>query len=178
MRDDEKFEIIRALDLLPHIAGASWAMLWFRINEVKNPTKEEFREKTVEYFSKIQPLLKSFEDIQKCIEIYDSNRFLNHFPKVEIIKGDAIKTIPKYIKNNPSLVVSLLYLDFLLYEPTKIAIEKFVPKMPKGSLLVFNLIGEKNWPGPTKALLDNLNIKKLKFKKFSFDPYVHYAVIE
>ena len=32
MRDDEKFEIIRALDLLPHIAGASWAMLWFRIN--------------------------------------------------------------------------------------------------------------------------------------------------
>jgi hypothetical protein len=122
--------------------------------------------------------IKSFEDIQKCIEIYDSNRFLNHFPKVEIIKGDAIKTIPKYIKNNPSLVVSLLYLDFLLYEPTKIAIEKFVPKMPKGSLLVFNLIGEKNWPGPTKALLDNLNIKKLKFKKFSFDPYVHYAVIE
>ena len=122
--------------------------------------------------------IKSFEDIQKCIEIYDSNRFLNHFPKVEIIKGDAIKTIPKYIKNNPSLVVSLLYLDFLLYEPTKIAIEKFVPKMPKGSLLVFNLIGEKNWPGPTKALLDNLNIKKLKFKKFSFDTYVHYAVIE
>ena len=50
--------------------------------------------------------------------------------------------------------------------------------MPKGSLLVFNLIGEKNWPGPTKALLDNLNIKNLKFKKFSFDPYVHYAVIE
>ena len=62
MRDDEKFEIIRALDLLPHIAGASWAMLWFRINEVKNPTKEEFREKTVEYFSKIQPLLKSFDN--------------------------------------------------------------------------------------------------------------------
>ena len=44
MRDDEKFEIIRALDLLPHITGASWAMLWFRMNGVKNPTKEEFRE--------------------------------------------------------------------------------------------------------------------------------------
>ena len=54
MRDDEKFEIIRALDLLPHISGASWAMLWFRMNKIKNPTKEEFREKTVEYFSKIE----------------------------------------------------------------------------------------------------------------------------
>ena len=77
MRDDEKFEIIRALDLLPHIAGASWAMLWFRINEVKNPTKEEFREKTVEYFSKIQPLLKSFDNKKEFEEInqYMKNRF-------------------------------------------------------------------------------------------------------
>jgi len=119
----------------------------------------------------------SFNDIKKCIELYDSNRFLNHFSKVEIIKGDAVKTIPKYVKNNPSLVVSLLYLDFLLYEPTKIAIENFIPKMPKGSLLVFNLIGENNWPGPTKALFDTLVTKKLEFKKFTFDPYVHYAIL-
>ena len=77
MRDDEKFEIIRALDLLPHIAGASWAMLWFRINEVKNPTKEEFREKTIEYFSKIIPLLESFDNKKEFEEInlYMKNRF-------------------------------------------------------------------------------------------------------
>jgi len=121
--------------------------------------------------------IDSFNDIQKCLEIYNSNRFLNHVPKVEIIKGDAVKTIPKYVKNNPSLVVSLLYLDFLLYQPTKIAIENFIPKMPKGSLLVFNLIGENNWPGPTKALFDTLDIKKLEFKKFSFDPYIHYVIL-
>ena len=62
MRDDEKFEIIRALDLLPHVIGASWAMLWFRINKIKNPTKEDFRKKTIEYFDKIEPLLKSFNE--------------------------------------------------------------------------------------------------------------------
>ena len=77
MRDDEKFEIIRALDLLPHITGASWAMLWFRIKEVKNPTKEEFREKTIEYFSKIIPLLESFDNKKEFEEIteYIKNRF-------------------------------------------------------------------------------------------------------
>ena len=88
MRDDEKFEIIRALDLLPHIAGASWAMLWFRINEVKNPTKEEFRNKTIEYFSKIQPLLESFDNKKKFEEInhYIKNRFENE--KKLIKSGD------------------------------------------------------------------------------------------
>jgi len=77
MRDDEKFEIIRALDLLPHVAGASWAMLWFRINKIKNPTKEEFRKKTIEYFDKIEPLFKSFQENQDFEDInqYMQNRF-------------------------------------------------------------------------------------------------------
>jgi hypothetical protein len=96
MRDDEKFEIIRALDLLPHIAGASWAMLWFRINEVKNPTKEEFREKTVEYFSKIQPLLKSFDNKKEFEEInqYMKNRFENE--KKLIKSGDNNEVEKRY----------------------------------------------------------------------------------
>ena len=88
MRDDEKFEIIRALDLLPHITGASWAMLWFRINGVKNPTKEEFREKTVEYFNRIEPLMKSFETKKEFEDInqYMQNRFENE--KKLIINGE------------------------------------------------------------------------------------------
>jgi len=88
MRDDEKFEIIRALDLLPHIAGASWAMLWFRINEIKNPTKEEFREKTIEYFNRIEPLMKSFETKKEFEDInqYIQNRFENE--KKLIISGE------------------------------------------------------------------------------------------
>ena len=96
MRDDEKFEIIRALDLLPHIAGASWAMLWFRINEVKNPTKEEFREKTMEYFSKIQPLLKSFDNKKEFEEInqYMKNRFENE--KKLIKSGDNNEVEKRY----------------------------------------------------------------------------------
>ena len=96
MRDDEKFEIIRALDLLPHIAGASWAMLWFRINEVKNPTKEEFREKTIEYFSKIQPLLESFDNKKQFEEInqYIKNRFENE--KKLIKSGDNNEVEKRY----------------------------------------------------------------------------------
>ena len=69
MREDQLFEIERALDLLPHIAGGSWAMIWFRMKGIKNPTKEEFREKVVEYFKMLEPLVnvypqdKNFEEI-------------------------------------------------------------------------------------------------------------------
>ena len=48
MRNDERFEIERAFDLLPHVVGCSWASIWFRMNEIKKPTREEFREKTIE----------------------------------------------------------------------------------------------------------------------------------
>ena len=53
MRNDERFEIQRAFDLLPHVAGSSWAVIWFRMKGIKKPTREEYREKTLEYFEKI-----------------------------------------------------------------------------------------------------------------------------
>ena len=73
MRNDERFEIERAFDLLPHIVGCSWASIWFRMKGIKNPTREEFREKTVEYFKKIEPILvfpneDQFQEIQRYIE--------------------------------------------------------------------------------------------------------------
>ena len=73
MRNDERFEIERAFDLLPHVVGCSWATIWFRMNGNKKPTREEFREKTIEYFKVIDPIFDSypkeekFQAIQKYI---------------------------------------------------------------------------------------------------------------
>lgn len=122
--------------------------------------------------------IDSYEDLKKCIELYDSNRFLNHIPKVELIRGDATKTIPKYIEDNSATVVSMLHLDFVLYEPTKTALEQFVPRMPKGAIIVFNLLGDTmHWPGTTKALLDTIGINNLEIRKFSFTPYTQYIIL-
>lgn len=62
MRDDEKFEIERAFDQLPHVVGASWAVIWFRFNGIKNPSREEFQEKVLEYFDLLNPLFDSFQN--------------------------------------------------------------------------------------------------------------------
>ena len=60
MREDEGFEIDRAFDLIPHVIGSSWAVIWFRLNKIKRPTREEYRNKVVEYIKFLENLVNSF----------------------------------------------------------------------------------------------------------------------
>ena len=61
--------------------------------------------------------LNNYEDLLDCIKLYDENRFLGHIQKVKLVKGDIKKSLPKYIKKNPHLVVSLLWLYLDIYAP-------------------------------------------------------------
>lgn len=117
------------------------------------------------------------EEIQNAIQLHDGNRALNHIPKTELIVGDAGVTIPRFIRDNPHVIVSLLYLDFDLYEPTKVALQNFVERMPRGAVLAFDELNAHKYPGETLALLECIGVKNLLLKKTSFDPYISYAVI-
>lgn len=120
----------------------------------------------------------SMEEILKLSAIHDKTRFLGHIPKIELIKGDAVKTIPKFVSDNPHILISLLFLDFDLYKPTKVALEKFVPKMPKGAVIAFDELDNPLWPGETKAMIEFFKENKLKIQRFSFDPYIGYAILD
>ena len=119
----------------------------------------------------------SFDDIQECIKLYDSNRYLSHLKKVQIIKGDAVKTIPQFLKEHPETMIGLLYLDFLLYEPSKVALENFLPRMPENSIIAFNTLTDPKWPGTMHAVFETLGINDKEFKRFSFNPYIQYLVL-
>jgi hypothetical protein len=105
------------------------------------------------------------------------NRPLSHIQKVELVKGDLAKTGPTFLQENPHLVVSLLYLDVDLYEPTKVALQTFVPRMPQGSIIAFDELNAKMFPGETTAVDEVLGLKNLRIQRFPFDSYVSYAVI-
>lgn len=98
--------------------------------------------------------------------------------KFPLIKGDVVKTIPEFIARNTHLLVSLLFLDLDLYEPTKVAIENFFPRMPKGAIIVFDELDNPIWPGETTALLETLGVARLKIERIEFDPYIGFAVID
>jgi hypothetical protein len=120
----------------------------------------------------------SYDELLELISAYDQDRFLGHIPKVQLIPGDATKTIPEFVQENCHTLVSLLFLDFDLYEPTKIALEQLVPRMPKGAILAFDELDNPIWPGETKALLDTLQINRLKIQRLEWDPYIGYAILE
>ncbi len=88
------------------------------------------------------------------------------------------ETIPAFVAENPHLVVSLLFLDFDLYEPTKAALEHFVPRMPWGAVLAFDELDNPLWPGETLAMLEQHARRPLRIERLEFDPYIGFAALD
>ena len=120
----------------------------------------------------------SYEEIQSLLKEYDNDRFLGHIPKVELIRGDITVTIPKFVTEHPHLIVSLLFMDADLYEPTKTAIEYFLPRMPKGAIIAFDELDNPIWPGETQAICDSLGLNNLRLRRLEWDPYIAFATID
>ena len=118
-----------------------------------------------------------YGDLINEIALFDKNRFLPQFQKVSIIKGDFINTCEDFLKENAHVIPALLYLDFDLYEPTALALKNFLPRMPKGSIVAFDELNSRDWPGETKALLESLNINDYKLKKSVCDIKISYIEV-
>lgn len=98
MRDDQRFEIERAFDQIPHIVGSSWAVLWFRINEIKNPSREEYRKKVVEYFETLNPLFNSFQKNGKFHDIVSYIEFRKKQEIEKILNGENKEVEKRYAR--------------------------------------------------------------------------------
>lgn len=118
-----------------------------------------------------------YEELLEGVALYDSNRAVGHIPKIELVKGDIAETMPKYVQDNPHLVVSLLYLDVDLYEPTKIALECLLDRIPKGGIICFDELNAKMFTGETAAVHEVIGLNNLRIERFPFDSYVSYAVL-
>src|SRR3989442_10604719 len=57
----------------------------------------------------------SFSVLQRSIALNDLIRPVSAIPRCELVKGDIVKTVPKFIKDKPELCVALLILDTDLY---------------------------------------------------------------
>ena len=78
----------------------------------------------------------NYNHLKELLELNQLNDLIKHIPRVQLIKGDAVKTIPKYKLENKSLIIKLLYLDFDLYKPTLVALKNFYELVPSGGVVV------------------------------------------
>ncbi len=118
-----------------------------------------------------------YRELELVLEEHDRNRFLAQFKKVFLVKGNAEQTIPAFVRTHPYLVISLLFMDFDLYAPTRTALEHLVPRMGKGAVLAFDEIDNPWWPGETLALLDTLGVATHRLERFPMDPNIAYTVL-
>lgn len=119
----------------------------------------------------------SYDILTEAVAVNDLNRAIPHVPKCEVVRGDATQTIPEYRQEHPELIIALLYLDFDIYEPTKVAIEQLLPLVPKGGIVVFDELNSKKWAGETEALKDCLNLNEINLQRFYFDPWPSFFVV-
>ncbi|MEK7208955.1 MAG: TylF/MycF/NovP-related O-methyltransferase [Patescibacteria group bacterium] len=119
----------------------------------------------------------SYRELETVIKLYDANRGLSHMPKVNLIRGNFMKTGKTYIKQNPHLIISLLYLDFDIYEPTREALRLFLPRMSKGSVVAFDEVNNPDWPGETEALLESLNLNHYPLQQFPYEPNISFLTL-
>ncbi len=93
MRNDERYEIQRAFDLLPHVVGSSWAVIWFRMKGIKTPTREEYREKTLQYLKMIEPVFDSYPKEEEFAAIckYIEFRKNEEYEKIKSGKNEEVE---------------------------------------------------------------------------------------
>jgi len=170
-------------------------MTWTKLSAVLEPanlTRRIYGFDTFEGFPKVSALdqaaasrhvkigdlfADSHDELLELAAAHDRTRFLGHVQKVRLIRGDACATIPQFIAENPHVLVSLLFLDFDLYEPTRAALEHFLPRMPKGAIVAFDELDNPLWPGETTAMLEVLDRYRLRMQRLPFDPYIGFAEV-
>lgn len=99
----------------------------------------------------------------------------------ELVKGDVLKTIPKYLKKNPNLKISLLNVDIDFVETTKCVLDNFYSKVSKGGIVIFDNYegigtGGTFYKGETETINNFLKKNNKKIIKFPFFNRPSYIV--
>jgi hypothetical protein len=102
--------------------------------------------------------IDSYKELNELIKVHEDFRYLNNRNQIKLVKGDIKKTLPEYLEKNNGTIISLLYCDLDLYEPTKFSLELLWNRIPKGGIIVFDEGIMNDWPGEAIALNEVLGI--------------------
>ena len=116
--------------------------------------------------------------LAEILSLHEANCPISHIQKFSLIKGDASFTSKKWVEDNPHAIVAMVIFDMDIYQPTKDALEAVIPRLAKGSILVFDELNCPQFPGETQALEEVLEINQLKLQHDAHQPSCAWAVWE
>jgi hypothetical protein len=116
--------------------------------------------------------------LERLLTLEDALNPIAHLKKFELIKGDALETIPAYLERHPETIVSLAIFDFDIYKPTRAALEAIKPHLMKGSVLVFDELCDDIFPGETIAAREVLGLHNMRVKRLPMTARISYMEVE
>jgi hypothetical protein len=116
--------------------------------------------------------------LETVLNFQESDNPLSHIKKFELCEGDATKTLPKYLQENPETIIALAYFDFDVYEPTRFCLEAIKPRLVKGSVLGFDELNDPDSPGETLALMEVFGLNNIKLRRYPYASRTSYFVVE
>jgi len=103
---------------------------------------------------------------------------ISHLKKYDLVKGDAMETVPRYFKDHPETIVSLAIFDFDIYKPTRVALEAVKPHLCKGSILVFDELCDDIFPGETVALNEVFGLNNVRIQRLPMTARISFMEVE
>lgn len=119
-----------------------------------------------------------YATLDRILTLQDALNPISHLKKYELVKGDAVLTIPDYFYRHPETIISLAIFDFDIYTPTRAAFEAIKPRLFKGSVLVFDELCDDIFPGETTALLETMDLADLRIQRYPMTSRMSYAIME
>ncbi len=116
--------------------------------------------------------------LEEVLNFQERDNPLSHIKKFELCEGDATKTLPKYLQENPETIIALAYFDFDVYEPTRFCLEAIKPRLVKGSVLGFDELNDPDSPGETLALMEVFGLNNIKLRRYPYASRTSYFVVE
>lgn len=118
------------------------------------------------------------EYLNEILEFHQSESPIPHMKKFELVKGDATKTIHRYLRKNPETIIALAYFDFDIYEPTKECLKAILPHLSKGAIIGFDELNYHDLPGETIAFKEILGPNRYRIQRDPNNPSTSFIVFD
>jgi hypothetical protein len=120
-----------------------------------------------------------YEDyLRSVLDCHEQECPIAHITKYEVVKGDVLETVPRYLAEHPETIVALAYFDLDLYEPTRATLEAIRPHLTRGSVVGFDQINCPHFPGETLAIREVLGLHNLRLERSTLVSYPAFAVMD
>lgn len=116
--------------------------------------------------------------LEKILTLQEKMNPMSHLKRFELVKGNAVHTVPEYFRKHPETIISLAIFDFDIYAPTKAALKAIRQRLCRGSILVFDELCDDIFPGETVALKEVFGLNNVKVQRLPFVSRLSYIEIK